>query len=321
MERTTEPVALAVEPALMPARRRARPRAVRGLAPYALVAPATAVIGAVLGYPLYKITALSFQKYGLFELVRHSGRWIGVDNYTRILHDATFWHVLGRTAVFTIVNVALTMVLGTLVALLLARLGSFMRVLVTSGLVLAWAMPPVVSVNIWNWMVDYEFGVANWTLTKLGIGDFTHHDWFTNPVQGFGVITAIVVWGAIPFVAITVFAGLTQLPRELVEAAEIDGANALRVFRDMTLPILKPIFVILTSLSVIWDFQVFTQIWILRNYRPEPGYFLISTYSFVTSFNQSEYGLGSAIALVMVLIMFGVTFFYIRQMVRLGEVD
>jgi N,N'-diacetylchitobiose transport system permease protein len=140
-------------------------------------------------------------------------------------------------------------------------------------------------------------------------------------MQGFAVITAIVVWGAIPFVAITVYAGLTQLPRELVEAAEVDGANPVRVFRDMTLPILKadlrhphePVGDLgLPGLHAdLGD----------PNYRPESDYYLISIYSFVTSFNQSEYGLGSAIALVMVLIMLGVTFFYIRQMVRLGEMD
>ncbi|HSP71911.1 MAG TPA: sugar ABC transporter permease, partial [Gaiellaceae bacterium] len=277
--------------------------------------------GAVLGYPLYKLVTLSFQHYGLFELLRHQGTWVGFDNYTTILHDAEFWNVLLRTIVFTAVNVGLTMLLATLIALLLARLGSFMRVLLSAGLVLVWAMPPVVSVNIWNWMVDYEFGVLNWTLTKLGVGNFLHHDWFENPVSGLLVVTAIVVWGAIPFVAITLYAGLTQVPRDLVEAAEIDGANALKVFRDITFPILKPVFVICASLSVIWDFQVFSQIWILRNARPESGYWLMAVYSFVTSFSVSQYGLGSAIALVMVLIMLGVTFVYIRQMVRIGELE
>jgi N,N'-diacetylchitobiose transport system permease protein len=314
-------VAYAVEPVARQARRRPlRDRIAGGSVPYLLILPATAVIVAVLGYPLWKIVALSFQKYGLFELIRHSGTWIGTANYAHILHDHEFWTVLLRTAVFTVVNVGLTMTLGTLVALLLAQLGRAMRLLLTTGLVLVWAMPPVVSVNIWNWMVDYEFGVANWTLTRLHLGDFMHHDWFVNPLQGFAVITAIVVWGAIPFVAITVYAGLTQVPGDLVEAASIDGAGPIRIFRDMTVPILKPIFVILTSLSVIWDFQVFSQIWIIRNYRPESDYYLISIYSFVTSFNQSNYGLGSAIALVMVLVMLGVTFVYIRQMVRLGEV-
>ena len=182
------------------------------------------------------------------------------------------------------------MVFGTLIALLLQRLGAFMRLLITTGLVLVWAMPPVVAVNIWSWMVDYEFGVLNWTLAQLGFEYFAHHDWFVNPIQGLAVITAIVVWGAIPFVAITIYAGLTQVPRELVEAASIDGAGAFRIFRDITLPILKPIFVILASLSVIWNFQVFSQIWIIRNARPEADYFLMSIYSFVTSFNTSSTG-------------------------------
>ena len=276
---------------------------------------------AVLGYPLYRLVTLSFQEYGLAELIAHEGRWIGLDNYEAILGDRRFWTVLGRTVAFTAVTVGLTMLFGTLIALLLARLGTFMRLLITTGLVLVWSMPPVVSVNIWSWMVDYEFGVLNWTLTQLGLDYFAHHDWFVNPLEGFAVITAIVVWGAIPFVAITIFAGLTQVSAEMVEAAAIDGANAFRIFRDITLPILKPIFVILASLSVIWNFQVFSQIWIIRNARPEDHYFLLSIYSFVESFNASRYGLGSAIALVMVLAMLGVTFVYIRQMVRIGEID
>ena len=314
-------VPLVVEPALVPARRRRRVKPGHVATPYLLVLPALAVIVAVLGYPLYRLVALSFQQYGIPELIAHEGNWIGLDNFAQIFGDRKFWTVLGRTVAFTAVTVGLTMLLGTLIALLLARLGTLMRLLITTGLVLVWSMPPVVSVNIWSWMVDYEFGVLNWTLTQLGLDYFAHHDWFVNPWEGWAVITAIVVWGAIPFVAITIFAGLTQVSAEMVEAAQIDGAGAFRVFRDITLPILKPIFVILASLSVIWNFQVFSQIWIIRNARPEEHYFLLSIYSFVESFNASEYGLGSAIALVMVLAMLSVTFVYIRQMVRIGEID
>jgi N,N'-diacetylchitobiose transport system permease protein len=314
--------AVAAGTARKPSRRRRRPgeRRARGSAPYLLLAPASLVIAAVLGYPLYLLVALSLQKYGLFELIRHDGRWIGADNYSTILQDRQFWVVLGRTVAFTVTAVSLTMVLGTLFALLLARLGAFMRLLLTTGLVLVWAMPVLVAVNIWIWMVDYEFGVMNWLLTELHLGDFVQHDWFENPVTGFAIICAIVVWGAIPFVAITVYAGLTQVPNELLEAAAIDGANGVRTFRDITFPLLKPIFLILASLSVIWDFQVFTQVWITRFGRPTSDYFLMAVYSFVESFKVSEYGLGSAIAVVMVVIMFGATFVYIRQMIRIGEV-
>jgi N,N'-diacetylchitobiose transport system permease protein len=303
-----------------PKRRSRRRLLVRGLPPYALVAPAVAVIAAVLAYPLYLLVKFSFQDYGLEQLIVHRGEWIGLDNYTSILHDSKFWTVLLRTAVFTAVNVALTMVLGMLIALLLTRVAAFVRILLTVGMVLVWAMPVVVAVQVWYWLVNVEFGVLNWTLSALHLGDFQQHDWFANPVTGLGIIGALIVWAAIPFVAITLYAGLAQVPRELLEAASIDGASGWRVFRDVTLPLLKPIILILASLSVIWDFQVFTQVWLMRFSRPTDEYQVISVYAFVKSFGVSEYGLASAIGLVMVVIMFAFTFVYIRQMVRVGEI-
>jgi N,N'-diacetylchitobiose transport system permease protein len=196
-----------------------------------------------------------------------------------------------------------------------------MRFVLTVGLIWVWATPQIVSIAIWQWMVDFEFGVLNWTLTQLHLGDFIHHNWFDNPIEGFAVITAVVVWGAIPFVAITVFAALTQVPQELVEAAELDGATPWKVFWRVTYPLLKPIFIILTSLSIIWDFQVLQQVWVMLEFRPGTEYFLIAVYSFVESFRVSQYGLGAAIAVVMVFLMLIVSFFYVREMVRVSEID
>jgi N,N'-diacetylchitobiose transport system permease protein len=263
---------------------------------------------------------MSFEKYGLFELIRHQGRWIGTANYARIFHDGEFWHVVLRTAAFTAVCVSLTMVLGTAIALLLLQVSRFMRLALTTGLVLVWAVPVIVAVNIWHFMVDYQFGVLNWTLTKLHIGDFARYDWFANPWTGFAVFTALIVWGAIPFITITVYAALAQVPQELLEAAAIDGARPWAVFREVTLPLLKPIFVILTSLSIIWDFQVFQQIWVMLDSRPNSEYYTMAIYAFHESFQISEYGLGAAIAVVMVLFMFLATLVYLRQMLRTGEV-
>jgi N,N'-diacetylchitobiose transport system permease protein len=302
------------------ARRRPFPqRASRALSPYLLLAPAALVIGAVLAYPVYMLGRLSLQQFGLAELVTKKGTWIGLDNYSRIFHDHQFWTVVLRTVVFTAVNVGLTMIFGTLIALLLTRLGPAMRLLLTTGLVLVWATPVVVAVTLFRWMVDFEFGVLNWTLTELHFGDFINKDWFADPKTGFAVITAIIVWGAIPFVAITIYAGLSQVPEELVEAAQIDGAGRWRVFRDITFPLLLPIFVILTSLSIIWDFQVFNQVWLIRDGEPEEDYWLMSVYSFVEAFKLGEYGFGAAIAVVMVCLMFLATFVYLRQMIRMGE--
>ena len=109
-------------------RRFTRQRIGHALAPYALLAPTALAIGVILGYPLYLLVRMSFEKYGLFELIRHKGRWVGTANYAHILHDGQFWHVLLRTIVFTVVNVTLTMVLGTAIALLLLQVSRWLRV-------------------------------------------------------------------------------------------------------------------------------------------------------------------------------------------------
>ena len=301
-------------------RRLTRRTVVRFAAPYALIAPAIVVIGAILAYPLYYLVRLSLQRYGLFQLIAHKGSYVGLHNYGILLHDPVFWQTLLRTIIFTIVNVTLTIVLGTLVAILCVKVAKVVRLMIMSALVSAWAMPVVVAVQLWYWMTNYQNGVVNYILTKLGIGDFTQHDWYASPASALGVTTTLIVWGAIPFVAITVYAGLSQVPRDLVEAASVDGAGALRVFRDVTFPVLKPILLVLTSLSIIWDFAVFTQPFLLLQSRPNTDYYLMSIYLFEKSIGIHEYGLGSATALVMVLIMLMLSFFYVRQMVRLGDV-
>jgi len=288
----------------------------RRLLPYALIAPALAVIVGVLGYPLGMLLWLSTQRYGLRELFQHQGEFVGLSNFATILSDPQFRYVVQVSVIFTIVNVGLSMLFATGIALLLERVSRPIRVLLSAGLVLVWATPVVPAINLWQWMFDYEFGVVNWLLTRIGVGNFIHHNWFENPVQGFTVITIIVVWGAIPFLALMLYAGLTQVPRELVEAAEIDGARQWQVCALVTVPILRPLFLILFSLSTIWDFGVFNQVWVLLNQRPNKDYFLISVYSFQESFRVSQFGLGSAIAVVMVAILVLVTFVYVRQTVR-----
>jgi N,N'-diacetylchitobiose transport system permease protein len=289
--------------------------------PYLLLLPTLAVLVGVLAWPLYWLGRISFEHFGLEELIAHKGTWTGLDNYREILGNREFWHIVLRTVVFTVVNVGLTMLFSTLIALLLVRMGRFMRVALLVGLVWVWATPVVVAITVWQWMVDFQFGVFNWAITKLHIANLIHYNWFDNSLTGFAVITAVVVWGAIPFAAITIYAGLSQVPQELVEAAEVDGARPWQVFRRVTFPLVKPIFVIITSLSIIWDFQVFNQVWIMLENRPSPDYYLLSVFAFVSSFRVSQYGLGAAISVVMVLLMLSVSFVYVRQMIQISEVD
>ncbi|HEX3238393.1 MAG TPA: sugar ABC transporter permease [Gaiellaceae bacterium] len=292
-----------------------------GSVPYLLLLPIVLVLTAILGYPIYYLVKLSFQKYGLLELVQHQGEYIGLDNFRTVLHDPLFWHVLLRTVVFTAVNVGLTMVLGTAFALLIVKVSTWVRLLLTTGLVLVWAVPPVVAVQVWGWMTNSENGVLNYVLTDiLHVGNFFQHNWYQTTFSQYAMVTSLIVWGAIPFVTITVYAALSQVPPELLEAAQIDGARAWRIFKDVTLPVLMPVLLILTSLSIIWDFGVFTQPYLLIG----PGQqttsnYLMSTYLYFEAFAKSDYGMGAAISILMLAIVAALSVVYVRRMLRVGE--
>ena len=283
--------------------------------------PVLATVAAILGYPIVRLVQLSLQQYGLFELIQHHGKSVGLENYRSILHDPIFWHTLVRTVIFTVANVGLTIVLGTFLALLLVRVSSVVRVLLTAGLVLVWSMPVVVAVQVWYWITNYENGILNYTLTRLHLGDFYHHDWYATTFSQLAVVTAVIVWGAIPFVTITVYAGLAQVPGELVEAAEIDGARPWRVFLDVTLPIIKPILLILTSLSIIWDFSVFTQPFLLIGQSQlHASNYLMGVYLFEEGYLKSDFGRGAAISIIMLVLVAAMSVFYVRRMVKIGDV-
>ncbi|MBV8481182.1 MAG: sugar ABC transporter permease [Actinobacteria bacterium] len=293
----------------------------RGAVPYALVAPVVVVMGAILGYPLYSLVRLSLDRYGLFELIQHKGVYIGLKNFGSVLHDSVFWHTLVRTIVFAAANVGLTMVIGTLIALLLVQISTWVRLLVTAGLVLVWSMPPVVAVQVWNWMTNVQNGVLNYVLTELHFGNYFQHNWYTSPFSQLSMVTTLIVWGALPFVVITVYAALSQVPRELVEAAEIDGARSWRVFKDVTVPVITPVLLILTSLSILWDFGVFTQPYLLIG-QPHitTGNYLMGIYLFEQGYVSANFGRGAAISILMLVIVAALSVVYVRRMIRIGEV-
>jgi N,N'-diacetylchitobiose transport system permease protein len=290
-----------------------------GAVPYLLIAPVVVAIAVVLGYPLYWLVKLSTEQYGLFQLIQHKGIPVGLDNYASVLHDSVFWHTLLRTVIFTAVNVTLTIVLGMLMALLLTKVSTFVRILLSSGLVLVWSMPVVVAVQVFYWMTNFENGVLNYALTQLHIGDFFHHDWYATTFSQLSIVTLLIVWGALPFVVITLYAGLAQVPNDLLEAAEVDGARSWRVFFDITLPIIKPILLILTSLSIIWDFGVFTQPYLLIGQsKITTGNYLMSIYLFEEGYFKSDFGRGAAISILMLLIVAVLSIVYVRRMVKIG---
>jgi len=290
--------------------------------PYLLLAPVVVVMGAILGYPIYNLVTLSLQRYGLFELIQHHGVYIGLHNFASVLHDPVFWHTLLRTVVFTVVNVGLTMGIGTLIALLVVRVSTWVRLLVTAGLVLVWSMPPVVAVQVWQWMTNSQNGVVNYLLTELHVGDYFQHNWYETPFSQLAMTTTLIVWGALPFVVITVYAALSQVPHELIEAAEIDGARSWRIFRDVTMPVITPVLLILASLSILWDFGVFTQPYLLIGQgHIVPANYLMGIYLFEEGYVKTDFGRGAAISILMLAIVAAMSVVYVRRMLRVGETE
>jgi N,N'-diacetylchitobiose transport system permease protein len=290
--------------------------------PWALLAPCLLILALVMGYPLVRLVTLSFQKFGQSQLWGFQpAESVGFDNFSKVLGDSEFWTVVVRTIVFAGGSVVFTMVLGMLIALLLQRVSGWVKTLINIALVASWGMPIIVATTVFKWLFDSDYGVFNALLSKLPGVDVIGHNWFASGPQGLAVIMLLVVWGAVPFVVITLSAGLTQVPSELEEAARLDGAGAWGVFRYVTLPILKPIIVMLTTLSVIWDMGVFPQVFVMRGGHPEAEFQLLTTYSYDRAFVVNDYGQGSAIALLTVLLLLGVVAVYMRQMLKIGEVE
>lgn len=287
----------------------------RSLAPYAMVTPLVVVLLLVLLVPLIRLVVVSLQTYGLDQLI--GGRattWVGLSNYGEVLSSSDFWSALRRTVLFVAVAVGLTVGLGLALAHLLAKVSGPVRIFLLLSLVTVWAMPPIIAMPIWRWLIDQRFGVLNYALDKIGVLPTRNFNWFREPLTGWSVITAIVVWGALPFVVISLHAALVSVSGDHIEAARLDGAGAWKVFTAVTLPAIRSTLLIITTLSIIWDYRVFAQIWLLRDIGAnKDAYYTIGIWSYVESFSNKNFGFGAAISLVSVVLLGGLSVFAVRH--------
>lgn len=289
------------------------------LLPFLLLIPAGAVILALTAWPLVQLLVMSMQEFGRAQIFGAPPTWVWFENYAEVLTDPMFWTVLGRSILFALVNVVATMLLGVLVALLMTRLAKGVRMLVSVGLLLAWAMPPITATVVWGWLFDTRTGVVNYLLTALGF-DFQDHSWLIEPLSFFFVATVIVTWQSVPFVAFTTYAGLTQVPTEILEAAQLDGSTALQRFRYVVFPFLRPVLLVLLLLQIIWDMRVFPQIKALQTIggiAAETN--TIGPYIYTVSIAGGDLGIGGAIAVILVVVMMALSAYYIRSTVRQDE--
>ncbi|MDX6516624.1 MAG: N,N-diacetylchitobiose transport system permease protein [Gaiellaceae bacterium] len=297
--------------------RRVKERNTGGWLPYGLVLPSALVMFLVLGVPIYTMVRFSLSRYDLQDILKHVPHYWGLTNFSTLFHDSLFWSATWKTYVFMAACVLLTVVPGLFVALLFTKLSTWVRLLLTTGLVFVWAMPVLVYVNIFKFLTDREFGVLNYVFFKLGLQSELLHKWTDSTWQGYLLVVLMIAWVGLPFIAITTYAALSQVPQELVEAARVDGATGFRTFFAITLPVLKPTLMILVTLSIIWDFGVFVQLYALFESGAIPeAYWILPIYVYQNAVALGHYGLGAAASLMFVVFTAPFGIVYARQLLR-----
>ncbi|GAA1075654.1 MAG: sugar ABC transporter permease [Nocardiopsis sp. BM-2018] len=320
LERPTEPEVQ------RPGRRSGLSRRTRlRFVPYFLILPALTVLAVVLLWPIGQMLYISLHDYGLQQLRGQEAEWNNFGHYIYVLTDERFWSVFRNTIIVCLSMVILTMILGTLVGILMHKLPKWASTTLGLGLMLAWATPVISAAIVYRWLFDTRYGLVNTILDSLptwlvGSG-WNEFNWFNSPETLFPILIITVVWQSFPFVAISVLAGLKSIPNELYEAARIDGASAWRSFWNVTFPMLRPLFALLLILQVIWDFRIFTQLFILAGGITNRDIHLIPTYIFQLGFASTppNYGMGSAIAVIMTVLVLVISAYYLRAMIRQEE--
>jgi N,N'-diacetylchitobiose transport system permease protein len=286
-----------------------------GRTPLWLLLPALVVLGALFGYPMWQLGLLSVLD---FRQAQVSGgqptNFVGGANYGTLFGNGQFWSVLVATVVFAAACVVATMVVGAGLAVLLTRVGRMPRLLLSLAAMAAWAVPAISGSTVWAFLFDTDLGLVDQVLGLHG------YNWFYDRYTGFALVGAVVVWHSFPFVMVTLYAGIEAIPKSILEAASIDGAGTWRTFWRIVVPALRPVLTIVVIQSIIWDFKVFTQIYVMTRGGGLAGQNLtLNVWAYQQAFASSEYGLGAAIGVVMTVILLVVTLFYLRALRRSGE--
>ncbi|MDE0572530.1 sugar ABC transporter permease [Demequina sp. B12] len=288
------------------------------LLPYLLVLPALVALLVGMGYPLGWQVFNSFREYGLAaQFGTASPEWVWFENYTTLLSDGTFWFILVKSIVFMAITASMTMILGIGLALLMKAVSRWARLTLQIAMLLAWAMPIVAQMTVWGWLIDKRNGVINYVLSWIPGVDLIGHDWLVNPITFYGIGSTIIVWASVPFVALSVYAALTQVSSEVKEAASLDGASGWQMLRRITMPIIRPVITILFLLQLIWDLRVYAQIRLLQDFGAGgTKYDLLGTYIYSLGIGQNQFGLASAAAMIVMFFTIGLSWYYVRQLLK-----
>jgi len=282
---------------------------------FVLNSPAILLLLGLVLYPIVYSFWLSLHAYNLRQ--PHRVRFIGLDNYATVLSSDQFWAAAGNTALFCAGSISLTVILGTLLALLLNE--SFPgRGVLRAVMLLPWAIPPVVNGLIWQWLLDGQHGLINALL--LGAGLISEPQaWLSQTSTAMPALILAQVWNHVPFVAVVMLAALQTVPEELYDSARLEGAGVLQRFRHITLPWLSHALLLVLVTQTMVALRTFDIIYVLTGGGPGSATTVIAWLTYVTTFNLTDFGRGNAYACLIALVTLGLSLLYIRMLWKRGE--
>lgn len=269
--------------------------------PAPFVMPALVLLALVTVYPVLHVVLLSLEKKLPIFGISH---FVGLDNYLFMLRDDRFRNALGNTAYFTALSVGLELIIGLALALLLERPVRY-RGVIRAVVLVPWAIPTVVSARMWEWIFATDTGILNY-LMGLRI------NWLGHPSWAMHAAVFVDVWKTTPFVAILLMAGLQSIPRDIYRAARIDGAGNWAIFRTITLPLLRPVMLVVLLFRTLDAFRIFDAVYVLTGGGPANSTETLSIYAYRVLFQTLQFGYGSALAVVVFLCTGLISVAYIR---------
>ncbi|TFD31210.1 carbohydrate ABC transporter permease [Cryobacterium cryoconiti] len=262
-------------------------------------------------WPALRGLYLSFTDYNLLR----PPTFIGFDNYVAISTDPVFWNSLKVTLQYVVINVGVQTVAALLLAVLMQR---FTRSMVVRGVImLPYLIANVIVALVWFWLCDYNLGIINAGLDFFGIDKV---GFFGNENIAMGTIAMVNVWRHLGYTALLLFAGLQAIPKDVYEAAEVDGAGEWRVFRSVTLPLLRPVLAFVLVVTVVGSFQIFDTIAVTTGGGPVDATRAINYYIYQRAFERLDFGYASALAVILMIILAAIALLQ-NKLLRANESD
>ena len=282
----------------------------RTLMPYAYIAPAMALFAVLMVAP---ITIVFYYSALDRAILNPNPEFVGFRNFQTIFSDPVFWQSVLQTLYFTIMSVVFHLVIGLWFALMLnsPRVFPPLRNLLRVIFILPWLFNAVIIAILWRLMLDPN-GIINNVLLAMSIVQ-SKIEWFSSPDTAIHALTFVNIWAGFPLYMVSLLAGLQGVPKDLYEAAEMDGANGLQKLRYITLPQLKPIIISIALLDFIWTMQVFPLVWMTTGGGPIHATEMLSTYTYKLAFTRYQFSLAAASAVVIFVLSMSMTYLYIKH--------